>query len=133
MLFVLIPVTDEARAHAFFTNVLRFNCDGDGYVVPGGGASARLRLRLITDDIAEKYELPQRRFPLFLYEMPGGFADLMRRLLKEGLNVRSVFEHMGGYFAQISDPFGNCIEIDCGEFDDELTEELKLRLPFKRL
>jgi len=61
----------------------------------------------------------KKRFPIFNYKLDKNFLSYCKRIYEKCALMETAFLTPGGYYARISDPAANQLEVECYSFEDD--------------
>lgn len=118
---IFIPVTDIEKAFDFYLNTIGFRSDEHrcAMYLPGYDDSIEIQLQDISTSSAYCFykDKKTKKFNIFTYFIEGSFLLYTQNLINSGVNFKYIYEHPGGYTAQVVDPFSNVFEYQSDDFD----------------
>ena len=127
-LFILIPVDNHIIARQFYLEILQFQEINSCMYFPFEYCRNVQVLLINADEESKKRNIMLQtneiRFPIARYFLPKNFPTYCKKLYESKVKFNQLLLIPGGYFAEISDPFGNSFEIWCDDFEDSNNTDL---------
>lgn len=121
IIHIFIPIKDKSVGIEFYKDKMGFEKEGYDYYPPFFPKTVSLRLIIVDDGAEYNLDFSKKRFSIFQYEIDRNFLSYCKRLQENGVKFEKVMSDPGGYWGEITDPFGNTFDIKCNNFDEEDT------------
>jgi hypothetical protein len=115
---IIIPASDYDRVAAYYRKLFMVTDDDDLLYLPVDGKDVALKVVRVSLEAQDGYP-PQKRFPIFEYELERNFLSHCLRMHRCGAIFEKAFEYPGGFYARVRDPEGNQFGIVCESFEEE--------------
>lgn len=113
MFTVYVPTKSAEKSEFFYGEVLGFEEDVYGFIVPGD----EYKFVRIQPQECSGFDTGSRR--LFRFQVPRNFLSFCQRLIERGVFFEMVGQTPGGYTAVARDTDGNEFELNCESFDED--------------
>lgn len=126
---IIIPVTDYEEAERYYRLIFPASSENGTFLLPVESKNIAIKIMIIDEEAKDEFP-PRKHFPIFGYILERNFLSYCNEIFAKGAHIETACATPGGYYARVSDPFGNQFEIECNNFEETDPTIDTSKLPF---